>query len=256
MATADTFCVFAEEAAAGLLGFLPVVAVKEGGRRFFETTVWVALAGLALGVAVRFIGGGEWPALKWTAVGLCICSFAIAFAALKVLQSPAFEKAKPILAVASVFSGAALVVEGSSSVLTVASLLAGAALMGSVTLAMILGHFYLVIPRLSIDPLRRLTNGYLVSILARIAIAGLTTALVWNVEVEPGRSLLMDQAMLLMPRVLFGLIGPLILCFLARGTVAISSTQSATGILYGATVFVVFGELAACHLALSAKLPL
>src|SRR5439155_2457107 len=110
--------------------------------------------------------------------------------------------------------------------LTVASLLAGGALLGSVVLSMTLGHFYLVIPRLSIDPLRRLTNGYLGAILARLAVALAVTALAWDAEAEPGRSLLMDQAVLIAPRVLFGLAGPLLLCFLARGTVAIKSTQS------------------------------
>jgi hypothetical protein len=140
--------------------------------------------------------------------------------------------------------------------LVAASLLAGAALLGSVLLSMVLGHFYLVIPRLTIDPLRRLTNGYLGSILARLAIAVAATALVWSVDVEPGRSLLLDQATLLAPRILFGLAGPLLLCFLARGTVAIKSTQSATGILYGATVLVVFGELAAAWLVANVKLPL
>ena len=65
-----------------------------------------------------------------------------------------------------------------------------------------------------------------------------------------------DQASMLAPRVLFGLLGPLVLCLLARGTVAIKSTQSATGILYGATVFVVFGELVASYLFVEAGLSL
>jgi hypothetical protein len=125
-----------------------------------------------------------------------------------------------------------------------------------VTLAMTLGHFYLVIPRLSIDPLRRLANAYLASIVARLLVAGVALWLAWPIVVKDDRSLLMDQVAVLLPRALFGLFGPLVLCFLTRGTVAIKSTQSATGILYGATVFVVFGELAASWLFVEQALPI
>jgi hypothetical protein len=266
---ATVFTLFAEEAAAGVFAFLPLVTVKEGGRRFFEVCIAIGGAALALGEAVRLVAGLEAGSLPRAALALSLAGLGLALLGLKVLRGPSFDRAKPWLGAAGVACAAALVCEGvaldagsplpgaeARTALTVLSLLAGAALTGSVVLSMTLGHFYLVIPRLTIDPLRRLTNGYLGAIVARVLIALAATALAWEVEVSPGRSLFLDQAALIAPRVLFGLAGPLLLCFLARGTVAIKSTQSATGILYGATVLVVFGELAASWLVVNAHLML
>lgn len=269
MGNATVFTIFAEEAAAGIFAFLPVVTVKEGGRRFFEVCIGIGVASLLLGESVRLVGGVEAALPHRVALGAALASLALALWAMKVVRGPEFDRAKPWLGAAGAVGAAGLVAEAIAidvgsllpggllhTALTAASLLAGAALLGSVLLSMTLGHFYLVIPRLSIDPLRRLTNGYLGAIIARLAIALAATALAWDVNVAPLRSLLLDQATLVAPRVLFGLAGPLLLCFLARGTVAIKSTQSATGILYGATVLVVFGELAASWLVVNAKLPL
>jgi hypothetical protein len=270
VATADVFCVFAEEAACGILAFLPVVAVKEGGRRFFQVGLAMALSALVLGPAIRALGGAYGDALKLATLGGAVLGLLFGIVALKVLAGQAFENAKLWIRLAALATLATIVAEaigldrrsplpafsGGRTALSVLSVVTGAALLGTVTLAMTLGHFYLTMPRLTIDPLKRLVNGYLASILLRSAIAGAVLALVWNVESSPGRSFLMDEATILAPRVLFGLVGPLILCFLTRGTVAIKSTQSATGILYGATVFVVFGELAASWLAVARGVPL
>jgi hypothetical protein len=269
MATATVFTIFAEEAAAGIFSFLPLVTVREGGRRFFEVCILIGGLSLAVADCVRLAAGLETETVPRVAFGLSVLAFALALAAMKVVRGEAFERAKPWLGAAGAAATGALVAEALAldpssplpggalrTAVFVASLLAGGALLGTVLLSMILGHFYLVIPRLTIDPLRRLTNGYLGAIVARIVLATAVTALAWNVDAQPGRSIFLDQLTILAPRILFGLAGPLLLCFLARGTVAIKSTQSATGILYGATVLVVFGELAACWLAATPRLPL
>ena len=62
----------------------------------------------------------------------------------------------------------------------------------------------------------------------------------------PGR--LGDLAVLAM-RWGMGVIGAGVSVFLARRTAAIRSTQSATGILYITTIFVLFGELATLVMA-------
>ncbi|MBI3723022.1 hypothetical protein HY251_03565 [bacterium] len=271
MPVADVFCVFFEEAACGVLAFLPAVSVKEGGRRFFEVSVAIALAALVLGQGARALGGGLAGTERAVALGGAGLSLGLGLVALRVLRGTGFDRARWWLGAAALAALLALGAEAMGaapqgaalasstlgrSALLLASMACGAALTGSVLLAMILGHFYLVIPRLSIDPLRKLTNGYLVSVIARIAIAALVVSLAWNVEAKPGRSVFLEEAALLLPRALFGLLGALVLCLLARGTVTIKSTQSATGILYGATVFVVTGELIASWLALEAGLPL
>ncbi|MFQ5768084.1 MAG: hypothetical protein ACE5ID_08900 [Acidobacteriota bacterium] len=141
--------------------------------------------------------------------------------------------------------------------------LAGAALLGSGLSAMLLGHSYLVVPGLSIAPLRRLCRGFVAASLARCALDGLVlaatgTAWFWpqtGASHDPLADLLGGMVPFLM-HVLFGLVGPLILGMMAARTVALHSTQSATGILYGAVVFVLIGESAALHLLVAAGIPL
>src|SRR5206468_11984673 len=50
--------------------------------------------------------------------------------------------------------------------------LAATALLGSVMLTMVFGHWYLVIPRLSIDPLKRLTQVLIASLAVRFLATG------------------------------------------------------------------------------------
>lgn len=269
MPVAEVFCVFAEEVGAGVLAFLPFVSVKEGGRRFFEVGLAIALASLVGGHAIRAAAGGysSPDLLRGLVLGFTVAAVGLALVGRKVLRGPGFQGATGWLVASGALAVLALVPEAVSvdrttlvptpgHVLATLSLLSGAALVGSVLLAMTLGHFYLVIPRLTIDPLRRLTNGYLGAILARVATSLVVLGLAWSLVGKDDRPVLIDQVAILAPRALFGLAGPLLLCFLARGTVAIKSTQSATGILYGATVFVFFGELAASYLFVEAGLPL
>jgi protein NrfD len=57
-------------------------------------------------------------------------------------------------------------------------------------------------------------------------------------------------------RVLFGLVGPLVLAYLTWETAKIRSTQSATGILYVDFFTVIVGEVLAKYLLLSTSVPL
>jgi hypothetical protein len=57
-------------------------------------------------------------------------------------------------------------------------------------------------------------------------------------------------------RILFGLILPLALSWMIWQTVKIRSTQSATGILYVAVVFILFGEFLSRYILVSIGYPL
>jgi hypothetical protein len=146
--------------------------------------------------------------------------------------------------------------------------LAGALVLGAAMSAMLLGHFYLVVPGLAIAPLRRLTRGFVGAVGLKILLGGLAVSSLglpgsWLASapapahpgVDPVGALLLGTVPLLM-RVLFGLVGALILGLMSERTVAIRSTQSATGILYAAVVFVLIGEYAAGHLLVAQGLPL
>jgi hypothetical protein len=124
--------------------------------------------------------------------------------------------------------------------------LAATALLGSVMLTMVFGHWYLVIPKLSIDHLARLTKVLIGAIVLRVL-----TILASLVILEAEQSLplsavlkelMVGQAMFFWPRILFGVLVPVILALMIRSTVRIRHTQAATGLLYLAVVALLFGE--------------
>ncbi len=121
-----------------------------------------------------------------------------------------------------------------------------AVLLGSVTAAMTLGHFYLVIPGLSTRPLMRLTWLFGAALLGRALLFGACVGVGWT----PLPVAFDLDAVVFGARILVGFVAPAVLWFSVRETVRISSTQSATGILYAAVVLVMLGEALGAHYAL------
>jgi hypothetical protein len=124
--------------------------------------------------------------------------------------------------------------------------LAATALLGSVMLTMVFGHWYLVIPKLSIDHLARLTKVLIAAIALRI-LTILASLIILEAEQSLPltavlKELMVGQAMFFWPRILFGVLVPVILAVMIRSTVQIRHTQAATGLLYLAVVALLFGE--------------
>ena len=118
-------------------------------------------------------------------------------------------------------------------------------LMGATLTAMLLGHYYLIAPAMTIEPLKRAVAGIAVGLAARGLLAGLVLGMAragWFGFGSAGGRLPAD-GMLLAARWGIGLAGAALSVELTRRTVRIRSTQSATGILYITTIFVLFGEL-------------
>ena len=150
---------------------------------------------------------------------------------------------------------------GPSAGLTAASFLSSAALLGSSCTAMILGHWYLVLPSMDVSLLQSLVKLHIWSALLRIAVvaAVVWTALAtWQSPSGAGfeRYVLSIEGIFLWQRVLFGLAGPAVLAWLTWETAKIRSTQSATGILYVDFFTVIVGEVLAKYLLLSQRVPL
>ena len=124
---------------------------------------------------------------------------------------------------------------------------------------MILGHWYLVVPALHIRPLRALTQLMLGATLAKAMLTALTLYVFWadgDIQIrETLRSFLGLGGLFLWVRGLFGLIGPLIVGFMVWQTVKIHSTQSATGLLYVATIFVLIGECVSGYIFYTTTIP-
>jgi protein NrfD len=144
--------------------------------------------------------------------------------------------------------------------LAVASFLSSAGFLGGACTAMILGHWYLVIPSLEVSHLQSIVKLHIVSMVIRIAVvtAAVVFAIVtWQPGLGPSfeRYILSVSGVFFWQRVLFGLAGPALLSYLTWETAKIRSTQSATGILYVDFFTVVVGEVLAKYLLLATRVP-
>ncbi len=138
--------------------------------------------------------------------------------------------------------------------------LGATALLGSVMLTMVFGHWYLIVPNLSIDPLRLLTKVYLGTIGLRVLTLFVTLAALMVYQAVPltnvASELFFRQALFFWPRILFGVVVPIVLGVMIWNTVQIRHTQAATGLLYVAVVALLFGEFFSKFLLFSLNLPL
>jgi uncharacterized membrane protein len=117
-------------------------------------------------------------------------------------------------------------------------------LLGATLHSMLLGHHYLVAPSMTIAPLTRSLDLIAAALFSRclMAVIGAWSAHAGTAEaLRTGESF--DPTYVAM-RWGMGILGAGVSVYLARRTAAIRSTQSATGILYITTIFVLFGELA------------
>jgi hypothetical protein len=117
--------------------------------------------------------------------------------------------------------------------------LTAAAVLGLSTTAMLVGHWYLIAPTMSIDPLKRLILWLALALAVRMLMAG------GQLAVLAAASTAFDQLAWLWVGLRWGVgfLGAGLLCWMAWQTARIRSTQSATGILYVVTIFCFFGEL-------------
>lgn len=141
---------------------------------------------------------------------------------------------------------------------TLLSLLAGAGSLGAVSMGMILGHWYLVTPRLPERPLNRLT-------LVLLLVLAVQTALVVLNIVVPARyvpaatenpDIGLAQNPVFWLRLGVGLIFPLALAYMAWQSSVIRAMMSATGLLYIAMGGVLAGEVLARGLLFTTARPL
>lgn len=138
--------------------------------------------------------------------------------------------------------------------------LAATALLGSVMLTMVFGHWYLVIPGLSIDPLKRLTKVLMAAIGIRVATIVFSFAVLELKQAIPLdavlQELLVQQGIFFWPRIIFGVLVPIVLTAMIWSTVKIRHTQAATGLLYLAVVALLFGEFFSKFLLFAVSIPM
>lgn len=130
--------------------------------------------------------------------------------------------------------------------------ISGGAVLGITMAAMLLGHWYLNSPGMSLAPLMRLTAGLIGAVALRAIVSGLGLAFAWR-DTGPFPT---DQWLFIGLRWLAGLAGALAVAVMARQTLKVPNTQSATGILYVGVICTFLGELTAQLLSRQSEFPL
>ena len=153
--------------------------------------------------------------------------------------------AVPILALASLWSASLVVTSPQLGGLGVPlAVLAGAVALGSAVTGLSLGHWYLVSPTLSVQPLVRVTFLCLAAILVQ---AVLVPLLLWGpgADNQGVEQLLTNDVLFLGVRIVFGLAVPFAASVMTWRTARIRSLDSATGLLYIVAALILAGEIAA-----------
>ena len=239
---------FLIDAAAGLYLFLPLVGRRNAGVKFYRMILIIGgVLALCASVAHAMAGRRD-LALADSAVAVLT---ALTYVVLRYPKRLIFKASAGLLGVAYLVAAVLAyhaAVRPSHLGWSIAGALASTALLGSVNLAMILGHWYLVVRGMPIDPLKRLTIATLVAAIAKIALVAIVIAVAWPPPVL--------KDIFFWMRAGWGLLGPLALYPMVWGTVKIRSTMAATGILYVDVVAVVIGEVLGGWLSALSHLPL
>jgi hypothetical protein len=233
--------IFLLRAAVGLVAGLGLLSPAQVNPRFYRAQFWIVL-GLSVGAAlfVRDMAG----AALWMALGAGMVLALLGSVVWSLDQAPG---GRTLIALTGLALAASLGLAewGRQDAGELGRRLAGdatsAALLGSALTAMLLGHFYLLAPGMSLTPLLRMLAALVLATLLRLGVAA---AGLWSWTASHSLANLTDVTVLWLPlRWGVGFAAPLVLAWMAWRAARIRSTQSATGILYVAVIFCFLGEL-------------
>jgi len=273
MSLSTVLFLFLAHLGAGIV-FTLVLVSREAGVKFFRFNSGLAAILLAVALAFRPTGADAIATSSTALTALVVCEAAVLVYWATVGRMLA--SIRPALVAMAIGGGAVAIVAQAliassdrglpMQVLTVASFLSSAALLGGACTAMILGHWYLVIPSMQVRHLQSIVKVHIASMVVRVVVvaAAVFLAIVTPLTPSPGQSglgssfrhyILSSGGIFFWQRVLFGLAGPAILSYLTWETAKIRSTQSATGILYVDFFTIVVGEVLAKYLLLATRVP-
>jgi len=217
---------------------------------FFKTQLQVVLGLVVLAALDQAKTGG--PALNlWSLVAAAVLAY---------LSAASWGLGLPLVGQGTAAACALILVgwmAGASwsstavlGLLNASSRAASGFVLGVTLSAMLLGHYYLTAPAMSIEPLKRMVAFMAWGLGARCLLAALGFS-VTHVRhsgfgsVPPGGG----DGFLLAARWGMGFVGAAVAIYLSWRTARIRSTQSATGILSIAIIFILFGELTSLIMA-------
>lgn len=258
----------------GILSTLFWIPEKDLGRGYFQLNALIVLGLMALVVGVVFLHPIEPFALDHT-LGIILLGAAAAAAFLYYgavwIESWRWVRVPAMLALIAMtgvllLSGATLVGARTPlpyrQLLTAGSLLSSAFLLGWSLVTMLLGHWYLISPKLSFRYLITFCRVLIGAVVLRAVVVA--TSLMAARSVDPmvlphPWGLLVDlggQGMFFWFRVLWGLVIPLLLGLMSLHCARNQSNQSATGILYVLLMGSLIGEITALYLSVTTGVPI
>jgi protein NrfD len=258
---------FLSHLAVGIV-FTLVLVSREAGVKFFRFNA--GMAALLLVAAFTF-RPPEASASEWgRAAFIALVGLEIALTIYWATVGRALASIRPALVATAVGAGAVALVgqavaatTGGPPVqaMTILSFFSSALLLGGACTAMVLGHWYLVIPSLQVSHLQSIVKVHMASMALRVVVvvAAIFVAIAsWEPGLGPSfrHYIFSISGIFFWQRVLFGLLGPAVLSYLTWETAKIRSTQSATGILYVDFFTVVVGEVLAKYLFLATQVAL
>lgn len=222
------------------------------GYRLFMAGLMALCAGVLLVSELNLASGtvaDQTAALRRTVV-LVVAGLTLAYLIASIARLPRSGLALAAGA-AGIVALAALAAAGgtrSAPLFTTQLILVSLAL-GAVSAAMLLGHWYLVTPKLSPDPLRRM----MWLLLAALALQALTFAIA--VVAVSSAPLAGSIGWLTWLRLVVGIVLPIGITILALLASRAASLQASTGLLYIGMAFVMAGSIAGASLAYLTGVP-
>ena len=238
---------FLIDSAAGLYLFLPLVGRRNAGVKFYRMILIIGgVLALCSALSHAMSGRRDLAIIDSSIVILTVLVWLVLRFPKRIIS----KAANALLAAAYLFASVTAyheAIKPSHLAWSIAGALASIALLGSVNLAMLLGHWYLVVRGMSIDPLKRLTHATLAAAIVKVLLVAIVIAVAWPAPIV--------KDIFFWMRAGWGLLGPLALYPMVWGTVRIRSTMAATGILYVDVVAVVIGEVLGGWLSALSHLP-
>ena len=236
----------------GGFALLSLVPLPEIGKGFFRTCALIYLL-----VAALILGGlaatRPWELLGFVLFILLLVLYSASLWIDRLPDSTRLQKTTLTVGVAAIIGSAlsspSADALGWETLLRVLNFLCSTLSLGAAMSGMLLGHWYLVTPELSLIPIKRLTGLLLGSLVVQGGV--LTLILVPDLGMLPTalapqvNQLMAAYPYFILGRMLVGLVGTFGLAALTMWLLRERSTQAATGFLYTAVLTVMVGELIA-----------
>lgn len=194
----------------------------------------------------RKFGGGVGIAILLLSLGQMILPFVTAGSDITVVywhDTMIFTNARPMVAaVCPVF-------------LATLSEITNAGLLGSVVVGMLLGHWYLTTPTMSIEPLKRINLFVGVSAVLRFIVSILIAQQMATCGIALAEGNVLPAEWLAL-RWIAGILGPIFVSLMVWRILKYRNTQAATGVLFVGVILVLIGDMTAALLLRKTGWPL